>query len=59
MNLEEVQDPHTLGGVSYVLRLYINFDKEVVSHLEVELYKPRRYISLEVDTDRDWVWNFL
>ena len=56
MKLEEVKVPHTLGGVSYILRLYINSVKEVVSHLEVELYKPRRYISLTVDSDRVWVW---
>jgi hypothetical protein len=36
--------------------LHINSVKEVVSHLEVELYKPRRYISLTVDSDRGWVW---
>ena len=56
MKLEEVKTPHTLGGSSYILSLYINSVKEVVSHLEVELYKPRRYISLTVDSDRDWVW---
>ena len=48
--------PHTLGGVSYILNLYINSPKEVVSHLEVELYKTRRYISLTTDSDRCWVW---
>ena len=46
----------TLGGSSYVLTLYINSVKEVVSHVEVELYKPRRYISLATDSGRDWVW---
>jgi hypothetical protein len=46
MKLEDVNVPHTLGGVLYILSLYINSVKEVVSHLEVELYKPRRYISL-------------
>ena len=56
MNLEEVKVPHTLGGSSYILILYINSVKEVVSHLEVELYKPRRYISLVTDSARDWVW---
>ena len=50
MNLEEVKVPHTLGGASYILRLYMNTVKKVVSHLEVELYKPRRYISLEADS---------
>ena len=50
MKFEEVQTPHTLGGWSYILILYINSDKEVVSHLEVELYKPRRYISLATDS---------
>jgi hypothetical protein len=48
MKLEEVKVPHTLGGSSYILILYINSDKEVVSHLEVELYKPR-IISLVTD----------
>ena len=56
MKLEEVKTPHTLGGSSYILRLYINSVKEVVNHLEVELYKPRRYISLTVDSVTDWVW---
>ena len=42
---EKDKDPHTLGGGSYILSLYINSVKEVVIHLEVELYKPRRYIS--------------
>ena len=56
LKLEGVKDPHTLGGVSYILNLYINSVKEVVSHLEVELYKPRRYISLVTDSDRVWVW---
>ena len=46
--------PLTLGGASYYL-LYINSAKEVVSHWEVELYKPR-IISLTVDSARDWVW---
>ena len=41
LKFEEVQAPHTLGEVSYKLSLYINSTKEVVSHLEVELYKPR------------------
>jgi hypothetical protein len=41
--LEEVKVPHTLGGASYILNIYINSAKEVVSHVEVELYKPRRY----------------
>jgi hypothetical protein len=58
MKFEEVKDPHTLGGSSYILRLYINSVKEVVRHLEVELYKPRRScdISLVEDSVRDWVW---
>ena len=56
MNLKEVKDPHTLGGSSYILNLYINSVKEVVSHLEVELYKPHRYISLTSDSVRGWVW---
>ena len=56
MKLEEVKVPHTLGGVSYILRLYVNSSKEVVIHLEVELYKPRRYISLETDSVRGWGW---
>jgi hypothetical protein len=49
LNLEEVKVPHTLGGESYILSLYISSVKEVVFHLEIELYKPRRYSSL-VDT---------
>jgi hypothetical protein len=51
LKLEEVKVPHTLGGSSYmlILILYINSTKEVVSHLEVELYKPR-IISLTVDS---------
>jgi hypothetical protein len=56
LKFEEDKDPHTLGGASYILSLYINSVKEVVSHVEVELYKPRRYISLTTDSDRDWVW---
>jgi hypothetical protein len=56
LKLEEVKAPHTLGGSSYVLTLYINSVKEVVSHLEVELYKPCRYISLATDSARGWVW---
>jgi hypothetical protein len=56
MKLEEVKTPHTLGGVSYIPSLYINSVKEVVSHLEVQLYEPRRYISLVVSSSRDWVW---
>ncbi len=49
LKFEEVKVPHTLGGSSYILSLNINSVKEVVNHLEVELYKPRRYSSL-VDT---------
>ena len=49
MKLEEVKTPHTLGGGSYILSQYMNSTKEVVSHLEVELYKSRRYISLSTD----------
>jgi hypothetical protein len=30
--LEEVKTPHTLGGGSYILNLYINSVKEVVNH---------------------------
>ena len=69
MKFEEVKVPQTPGGSSYicllcmnkekdkyVLSLYINSVKEVVSHLEVELYKPRRYISLAADSARGWVW---
>ena len=56
MKIEEVKTPHTLGGGSYILSLYVNSVKEVVIHLEVELCKPRRYISLVVDSARDWVW---
>ena len=56
LKLEEVQGPLTLGGASYMLSLYINSAKEVVSHLEVELYEPRRYISLAADSVRGWVW---
>ena len=44
--LEEVRVPHTLGGASCILSLYINSVKEVVSHLEVELYKSPRYITV-------------
>ena len=54
MKLEKVKDPHTVGGVSYILILDINSTKEVVSHLEVE-YKPRN-ISPSTDSDRGWVW---
>ncbi len=56
MKLEEVKDPHTLGGSSSILSLYINSVKEVVRHLEVELYKPRKYISLAASSARGWVW---
>ena len=38
MKVEDVKTPHTLGGVSYVLFLYI---EKVVSLLEVEFQKPR------------------
>ena len=57
MKIEEVKSPHTLGGASYILTLilYINSTKEVVSHLEVGLYKPR-IIRLTSDSDRGWVW---
>ena len=58
LKLEEVKTPHTLGGASYILSLYMNSVKEVVSHLEVELYKPRRYMSLVVDSVRDWGFRF-
>ena len=54
MNLENIKAPYTLGGVSYILLPYMNSTKEVLSHLEVELYK-QRIISLVVDTDRDCV----
>ena len=49
MNLEDVKDPHTLGGSSYILFLYINSTKEVVRHREVKLYKPR-IIRLKTDS---------
>ncbi len=55
LKLEDVKAPHTLGGSSYILFLYINSVKEVVSHLEVELYKPRS-IGLTVDSAGGWVW---
>ena len=55
MKLEKVKDTLTLGGTSYILLLYINSVKDVVSHLEVELYKPRRF-SLTVVSVRGWVW---
>ena len=57
LKLEDVKDPHTLGGASCILFLYINPTKEVLNNLEVELYKPRT-ISLEVDSAslRGWVW---
>ena len=42
LKFEEDKDPHTLDGGSYILSLYINSVKEVVIHVEVELYKPRR-----------------
>ena len=45
MKLEDVKAPLTLGGASYILFLYINSTKEVVSLLEVELHK-RMSISL-------------
>jgi hypothetical protein len=52
LKLEEVKVPHTLGGSSYVLTLYINSVKEVVSHLEVELYKPRStLVSRRIQTE--------
>ena len=41
MKLEDVKYPNILGGSPYILILYISSNKEVVSHLEVELYKPR------------------
>jgi hypothetical protein len=56
MKIEEVKVPHKLGGGSYILSLYINSVKKVVIQLEVKLYKPRRHISLETDSDRDCVW---
>ena len=34
LKFETVKDPHTLGGSSYILNLYINSVKEVVIHLE-------------------------
>ena len=52
LKLEEVKAPHTLGGASYILSLYINSAKEVVNYWEVELYKPRRYMSLTTDHPR-------
>jgi hypothetical protein len=55
MKFEEVKVPHTMGAVSYILSLHINSVKEVVSHLEVELCKPRRYISLSADSTRGFV----
>jgi hypothetical protein len=55
LKLEEVNVPHTLGGASYILILYLNSVKEIVSHLEVEMYKLR-IISLAADSDRGWVW---
>jgi hypothetical protein len=55
LKLEEVKVPHTLGGSSYILIIYINSVKEVVSHSEVELHKLR-IISFAVDSVRDWVW---
>jgi hypothetical protein len=56
LKFEEVKAPLTLGGSSYILSLYIYSVKEAVRHLDVELYKPRRYISLTVISDRDLVW---
>ena len=56
LKLEEVKTPHTLGGTSYIPILYINSVKEVVSHLQAELYKSRRCISLAADSARGWVW---
>jgi hypothetical protein len=44
LNLEDVKDPHTLGGVSYILLikfLYIDSTEEVVNLFEVDLQKPR------------------
>ncbi len=55
MKLDDVKSPHTLGGSSFILFLYINSVKGVVRHWEVELYKPRN-ISLTVDSDRVRVW---
>ena len=52
MKLVDVKSPHTLGGASYILFLYINSAEEVVNLLEVELYKPR-IISLAADSARD------
>ena len=34
--MKNVKDPHTLGGASYILFLYIDSGKEVVSHWEVD-----------------------
>ena len=56
LKFEEVKTPHTLGEASYILSVYIHFTKEVVKHWEVQLYKPRRYISFVSDSVRDWVW---
>ena len=39
LKIEEVKTPHTLGGASYILNLYINSVKEVENHSEVKLYK--------------------
>ena len=55
LKMEDVKVPHTLGGSSYILFLYINSTNEVVRHWEVELYKPRS-ITLSVDSVRGWFW---
>ena len=47
LKLEDVKDPHTLGGVSYILFLYIDSAEEDVSLLEVELQKPRNHIATQ------------
>ena len=53
LKLEDVKAPQT--GWIIIHTLYINSTKEVVSLLEVELYKPRS-ISLAADSARGWVW---
>ena len=50
LKVEEVKYPHTLFGVSYILRLYrlyINSVKEVVRHLEVQLGCINHHVDTE------------
>ena len=48
LKLEEVKDPHTLGGASYILSIYINSAKTVVRHLSPD------QLALFVRSEKSW-----